>query len=209
MPSRAGHASSLSAGPMTASLVGTSGFAAIPTTALDLPLVQRLQRSPRFRVRVPITNAAKIAASPGAGVDEKGQQAARARGPLSRSSLAPRAMAVSASRGICYAPTDRSKSPHSRDTVIAVWRRPLVGMGLAPRPTPGSMAQPTSSRTTLNRMSVLPRARASASPRPTDQDTCWARIHDSKTWRRSAAAGSLAQASASWRARASRSGRPR
>jgi len=30
------------------------GFAAIPTTALDLPLVQRLRRSPRFRVRVPI-----------------------------------------------------------------------------------------------------------------------------------------------------------
>lgn len=42
------------AGPMTASLVGASGFAAIPTTALDLPLVQRLRRSPRFRVRVPI-----------------------------------------------------------------------------------------------------------------------------------------------------------
>jgi hypothetical protein len=37
---------SLSAGLMTASLVGTSGFAAIPTTALDLPLVQRLRRSP-------------------------------------------------------------------------------------------------------------------------------------------------------------------
>ena len=32
---------------MTAGLVGTSGFAAIPTTALDLPLVQRLQRPPR------------------------------------------------------------------------------------------------------------------------------------------------------------------
>jgi len=39
---------------MSASLVGTSGFAAIPTTALDLPLVQRLRRSPRFRVRVPL-----------------------------------------------------------------------------------------------------------------------------------------------------------
>ena len=39
---------------MTAGLVGSSGFAAIPTTALDLPLVQRLRRSPRFRVRVPI-----------------------------------------------------------------------------------------------------------------------------------------------------------
>ena len=26
------------------------GFAAIPTTALDLPLVQRLRRSPRFQV---------------------------------------------------------------------------------------------------------------------------------------------------------------
>jgi hypothetical protein len=38
---------------MTASLVGSSGFAAIPTTAIDLPLVQRLRRSPRFRVRVP------------------------------------------------------------------------------------------------------------------------------------------------------------
>ena len=45
------------AGPMTADLVGTSGFAAIPTTALDLPLVQRLRRSPRFRVRVPIRGA--------------------------------------------------------------------------------------------------------------------------------------------------------
>ncbi len=32
----------------------TDGFAAIPTTALDLPLVQRLRRSPRFRVRVPV-----------------------------------------------------------------------------------------------------------------------------------------------------------
>ena len=41
---------------MTAGLVGTSGFAAIPTTALDLPLVQRLRRSPRFRVRVPIVD---------------------------------------------------------------------------------------------------------------------------------------------------------
>jgi len=39
---------------MAAGLVGASGFAAIPTTALDLPLVQRLRRSPRFRVRVPI-----------------------------------------------------------------------------------------------------------------------------------------------------------
>ena len=39
---------------MTAGLVGASGSAAIPTTALDLPLVQRLRRSPRFRVRVPI-----------------------------------------------------------------------------------------------------------------------------------------------------------
>ena len=44
-----------SAGPMTASLVGANGFAAIPTTAIDLPLLQRLQRSPRFGVRVPIT----------------------------------------------------------------------------------------------------------------------------------------------------------
>ena len=33
---------------MTAGLVGSSGFAAIPPTALDLPLVQRLQRSPRL-----------------------------------------------------------------------------------------------------------------------------------------------------------------
>ena len=39
---------------MAAGLVGASGFAAIPTTTLDLPLVQRLRRSPRFRVRVPI-----------------------------------------------------------------------------------------------------------------------------------------------------------
>jgi hypothetical protein len=57
---------------MTASLVGTSGFAAIPTTALDLPLVQRLQRSPRFWVRVPITSGETIAASLGNGTDEKG-----------------------------------------------------------------------------------------------------------------------------------------
>ena len=42
---------------MTAGLVGTSGFAAIPTTTLDLPLVQRLRWSPRFRVRVPIPTA--------------------------------------------------------------------------------------------------------------------------------------------------------
>ena len=41
---------------MAAGLVGTSGFAAIPTTILDLPLVQRLRRSPRFRVRVPIVD---------------------------------------------------------------------------------------------------------------------------------------------------------
>jgi hypothetical protein len=33
-------------------------FAAIPTTAIDLPLVQRLRRSPRFRVRVPIATTA-------------------------------------------------------------------------------------------------------------------------------------------------------
>jgi len=33
---------------MTASLAGTNGFADIPTTALDLPLVQRLRRSPRL-----------------------------------------------------------------------------------------------------------------------------------------------------------------
>ena len=43
------------ASPMTVGLVGADGFAAIPTTALDLPLVQRLRRSPRFWVRVPIT----------------------------------------------------------------------------------------------------------------------------------------------------------
>jgi hypothetical protein len=42
---------------MTAGLVGTSGFAAIPTTALDLPLVQRLRRSPRFRVRAALRAA--------------------------------------------------------------------------------------------------------------------------------------------------------
>ncbi len=36
------------------SAVGLSGFAAIPTTAIDLPLVQRLRRSPRFWVRVPM-----------------------------------------------------------------------------------------------------------------------------------------------------------
>ena len=45
---------------MAAGLVGTSGFAAIPTTALDLPLVQRLRRSPRFRVRVPIPTAGLV-----------------------------------------------------------------------------------------------------------------------------------------------------
>jgi hypothetical protein len=39
---------------MAASLVGASGFAAIPTTAIDPPLVRRLRRSPRFWVRVPI-----------------------------------------------------------------------------------------------------------------------------------------------------------
>ena len=43
------------ASPMTAGLVGTNGFVAIPTTAIDLPLVKRLRRSPRFWVRVPIT----------------------------------------------------------------------------------------------------------------------------------------------------------
>jgi hypothetical protein len=58
---------------MTAGLVGTSGIAAIPTTALDLPLVQRLRRSPRFRVRVPIANGATIAASREGGADKKGQ----------------------------------------------------------------------------------------------------------------------------------------
>jgi hypothetical protein len=38
---------------MTASLVGLGGFAAIPTTALDLQLVQRLLRSRRLWVPVP------------------------------------------------------------------------------------------------------------------------------------------------------------
>lgn len=52
------------------------GFAAIPTTALDLPLVQRLRRSPRFRVRVPISKIVTIAALPRGGADEKGQQIA-------------------------------------------------------------------------------------------------------------------------------------
>ena len=65
---------SLLVGPTTASLVGTSGFAAIPTTALDLPLVQRLRRSPRFWVRVPKSINAIVAASPRAGADEKGQK---------------------------------------------------------------------------------------------------------------------------------------
>ena len=41
---------------MAAGLLGTSGFATIPTITLDLPLVQRLRRSPRFRVRVPIVD---------------------------------------------------------------------------------------------------------------------------------------------------------
>jgi hypothetical protein len=63
---------------MTAGLVGASGFAAIPTTAIDLPLVQRLRRSPRFRVRVPKFMGIRIAASPGVGADEKGQLVARA-----------------------------------------------------------------------------------------------------------------------------------
>jgi hypothetical protein len=61
---------------MTASLVGTSGFAAMPTTALDLPLVQRLRRSPRFRVRVPKFTEIKIA-SLAAAADEKVQKFAR------------------------------------------------------------------------------------------------------------------------------------
>ena len=38
-----------SVSPLTAGLVGSSGFAAIPTTTLDLLLVQRLRRSPRPR----------------------------------------------------------------------------------------------------------------------------------------------------------------
>jgi hypothetical protein len=63
---------------MAAGLVGTTVFAAIPATALDLPLVQRLPRSPRFRVRVPVANRSTIAASPGAGADERGQHVARA-----------------------------------------------------------------------------------------------------------------------------------
>ena len=37
---------------MTAGLVGKSGFAAIPTTAIDLPLVQRLRWAPRLSVLV-------------------------------------------------------------------------------------------------------------------------------------------------------------
>ena len=49
------------------------GFAAIPTTAIDLPLVQRLRRSPRFRVRVPKCFNVTIAASPEGCADEKGQ----------------------------------------------------------------------------------------------------------------------------------------
>jgi len=59
---------------MTAGLVGSSGFAAIPTTALDLPLVQRLQRSPRFWVRVPIamTLPARSADVTGAAVSSCG-----------------------------------------------------------------------------------------------------------------------------------------
>ena len=57
---------------MTAGLVGSSGFAAIPTTALDLPLVQRLQRSPRFWVRVPMSKGITIPSSPGAEANEKG-----------------------------------------------------------------------------------------------------------------------------------------
>jgi hypothetical protein len=61
---------------MTAGLVGTSGIAAIPTTALDLPLVQRLRRSPRFRVRVPKFKEIKIA-SLAAAADEKVQKFAR------------------------------------------------------------------------------------------------------------------------------------
>jgi hypothetical protein len=74
----AGHAPYFSASPMATGLVGTSGFAAIPTTALDLPLVQRLRRSPRFRVRVPKSIDIRIAASLGAGADEKGQHFALA-----------------------------------------------------------------------------------------------------------------------------------
>jgi hypothetical protein len=64
------------ASPMTAGLVGTNGFVAIPTTAIDLPLVQRLRRSPRFWVRVPITSREPIAASSGGDIDEKAQLSA-------------------------------------------------------------------------------------------------------------------------------------
>ncbi len=57
---------------MAAGLKGTSGFAATPTITLDLPLVQRLQRSPRFRVRVPSASGVTIAASPRAEPTNKG-----------------------------------------------------------------------------------------------------------------------------------------
>ena len=61
-PPPCGHAPFLSAGPMTASLVGTSGFAAIPTTALDLPLVQRLRRqATEFQARILPRNKPKCA----------------------------------------------------------------------------------------------------------------------------------------------------
>jgi hypothetical protein len=36
-----------------ADLAGPDGFAAIPTAAIDPPLVRRLPRSPRLWVRVP------------------------------------------------------------------------------------------------------------------------------------------------------------
>ncbi len=49
------------------------GFAAIPTTALDLPLVQRLRRSPPFRVRVRKEIDTTILAPPRDGADENGQ----------------------------------------------------------------------------------------------------------------------------------------
>ena len=72
---------------MTAGLVGTSGFAAIPTTALDLPLVQRLRRSPRFRVRVPKSIVSTIAASLKNGAAEKGNSLLIAKPPMADASL--------------------------------------------------------------------------------------------------------------------------
>ena len=79
-------------------------------------------------------------------------------------------------RRICRAtsPARRAASayrtrPHSVASVMAVCSRSAVGRGGLPRDAPGVRVQPPSSRMILRRSRILPPARASASPRPTDQ----------------------------------------